>query len=354
MLKVQSLYTEYVDEHGDTVKAAQDVSFEVPAGKLFHLARPSGCGKTTTLRSIAGWKGPNRERGFGRRDRFVYSSTKGIFVAPNKRNFGMVFQSYAIWPHMNVFQNAAFPSGRRQTFEQDGSAGKSHAGADRGGARPHGGSRGDQAFRRAAAAPGAGARLGHGAAALAAGRALSNLDAKLRERMRFELKRLQRDLKLTTVYVTHDQNEALALSHEIAVMNDGHIIQIGSPRDIYERPRNRFVADFVGSANFVEATVIGRENEAGFFRVQTALGPLNATRSNRSALRTRSSSRCGRRMSTCQRRVLKWKTCGKRRSTASSSSATISNSGSRSVTAVLLSRMHRRSLHPSARASISG
>jgi iron(III) transport system ATP-binding protein len=103
---------------------------------------------------------------------------------------------------------------------------------------------------------------------------LSNLDAKLRERMRFELKRLQRDLKLTTVYVTHDQNEALALSHEIAVMNDGHIIQIGSPRDIYERPRNRFVADFVGSANFLDATVISREDEADFFRVQTALGSL--------------------------------------------------------------------------------
>jgi len=103
---------------------------------------------------------------------------------------------------------------------------------------------------------------------------LSNLDAKLRERMRFELKRLQRELKLTTVYVTHDQSEALALSHEIAVMNEGRIVQIGAPRDIYERPHNRFVADFVGSANFLDATVIGHEQQADFYRVQTAIGQL--------------------------------------------------------------------------------
>jgi iron(III) transport system ATP-binding protein len=103
---------------------------------------------------------------------------------------------------------------------------------------------------------------------------LSNLDAKLRERMRFELKRLQRELGVTTVYVTHDQSEALALSHEIAVMNEGRIIQIGSPRDIYERPHNRFVADFVGSANFLDATVIAQEGPADQYRVQTAIGQL--------------------------------------------------------------------------------
>ena len=108
MLSVRSLYTEYANEHGAAVKAAQDVSFDVPEGKLFTLLGPSGCGKTTTLRSIAGLEKPTAGE-IEVAGRFVYSSSKGIFVAPNKRNFGMVFQSYAIWPHMNVFQNVAFP-----------------------------------------------------------------------------------------------------------------------------------------------------------------------------------------------------------------------------------------------------
>jgi len=104
---------------------------------------------------------------------------------------------------------------------------------------------------------------------------LSNLDAKLRERMRFELKRLQRELKLTTVYVTHDQSEALALSHEIAVMNEGRIVQIGSPREVYERPRNRFVADFVGTTNFLDAKVVSTHSGNGRCRVTTKFGALD-------------------------------------------------------------------------------
>src|SRR6195256_6861257 len=108
MLKVEGLFTEYPNERGEIVRAAQDVSFEVPEGKLFTLLGPSGCGKTTTLRSIAGLERPRAgEISVG--DRVVYSSTPNVFVAPNRPGFGMVFQSYAIWPHMNVFQNAAFP-----------------------------------------------------------------------------------------------------------------------------------------------------------------------------------------------------------------------------------------------------
>jgi len=105
---------------------------------------------------------------------------------------------------------------------------------------------------------------------------LSNLDAKLRELMRFELKRLQRELRITTVYVTHDQSEALALSHQVAVMNLGRIQQIGSPRDIYERPQNKFVADFVGTTNFVDGTVVGRDPERDFYLIDTELGPLHS------------------------------------------------------------------------------
>src|SRR4249919_616542 len=108
MLRVEGLYTEYPNEKGEIVKAAQDVSFTVPEGKLFTLLGPSGCGKTTTLRSIAGLEKP-RLGEIAVKERIVYSSSRGIFVAPNRRGFGMVFQSYAIWPHMNVFQNAAFP-----------------------------------------------------------------------------------------------------------------------------------------------------------------------------------------------------------------------------------------------------
>ena len=108
VLSVKSLYTEYPGERGKAIRAAQDISFEVPDGKLFTLLGPSGCGKTTTLRSIAGLERPESgEIAVG--GRLVYSSEQGIFVAPNRRGFGMVFQSYAIWPHMNVYQNAAFP-----------------------------------------------------------------------------------------------------------------------------------------------------------------------------------------------------------------------------------------------------
>ncbi len=103
---------------------------------------------------------------------------------------------------------------------------------------------------------------------------LSNLDAKLRERMRFELKRLQRDLGITTIYVTHDQSEALALSHQIAVMNEGHIVQIGTAREIYELPQNQFVADFIGSTNFLDGTVVAAQKEANHYKVHTAFGDL--------------------------------------------------------------------------------
>ena len=168
----------------------------------------------------------------------------------------MVFQSYAIWPHMNVFENTAFPaarSGGRGTREAQirekvmrvlAAVQLDHL-ADREATTLSGGQQQRLALARA---------LVMEPALLLLDEPLSNLDAKLREKMRFELKRLQRELKITTVYVTHDQSEALALSHEIAVMNEGRIQQIGSPRDIYERPANQFVADFVGTTNFIEGT----------------------------------------------------------------------------------------------------
>jgi iron(III) transport system ATP-binding protein len=275
VLRVNSLYTEYPTSQGRSVKAAQDVSFEVPQGKLFTLLGPSGCGKTTTLRSIAGLEKPiSGEIEVG--GQIVYSSEKRIFVVPYKRNFGMVFQSYAIWPHMNVFQNAAFPLEVRK-LKMSNSALKERVMrvlsavaldhlADREATKLSGGQQQRLALARA---------LVMEPPLLLLDEPLSNLDAKLRERMRFELKRLQRELKLTTLYVTHDQSEALALSHEIAVMNEGRVVQIGSPRDIYQRPANKFVADFVGTTNFFDAIIVTLDDSSGRCKVDTKLGKLN-------------------------------------------------------------------------------
>jgi iron(III) transport system ATP-binding protein len=268
VLKVEGLNTEYPNERGETVRAAQDVSFEVPEGRLFTLLGPSGCGKTTTLRSIAGLERP-RSGEIRVGDRVVYSASRGIFVAPNRRGFGMVFQSYAIWPHMSVFQNAAFPlevgarrfsrSEIRDKVTRVLTAVQLEAYADREATKLSGGQQQRLALARA---------LVMEPQLLLLDEPLSNLDAKLREAMRFELKRLQRELRITTVYVTHDQSEALALSHSIAVMSEGRIQQIGSPREIYDRPRNRFVADFVGTTNFIDGEIL-----AGG-RVRTGIGDL--------------------------------------------------------------------------------
>jgi iron(III) transport system ATP-binding protein len=276
VLNVQALYKEYPNERGEIVKAAQDITFEVPEGKLFTLLGPSGCGKTTTLRSIAGLEKPDSGE-ISVSGRVVYSSAKKIFIAPNRRDFGMVFQSYAIWPHMTVFENAAFPLqvgnkkySRKQIEENvmrvlhvvalDGLESREAT-------KLSGGQQQRLALARA---------LVMEPQLLLLDEPLSNLDAKLRERMRFELKRLQRDLGITTIYVTHDQSEALALSHEIAVMNEGHIVQIGTARQIYELPQNQFVADFIGSTNFLSGTVVAPQKEANYYKVHTEAGDLVA------------------------------------------------------------------------------
>ena len=277
MLSVRSLNTEYKTQKGPPVKAAQDVCFEVPKGMFFTLLGPSGCGKTTTLRSIAGLERPTSGE-IEVNGRVVYSSPQGLFVPPNKRNFGMVFQSYAIWPHMTVFANAAFPLEVRdnrpsktqiadKVMKVLHAVGLDHL-AERDATKLSGGQQQRLALARA---------LVMEPELLLLDEPLSNLDAKLRDRMRVELKRIQRELGLTTIYVTHDQGEALALSHEIAVMSEGRIVQIGSPRTIYERPLNRFVADFIGSTNFVDGEVLGKDEATGLIRVRTRLGDLMAT-----------------------------------------------------------------------------
>src|SRR5438874_11013929 len=276
MLTVKGLCTDYIGERGQAIRAANDVGFDVPPGKLFTLLGPSGCGKTTTLRSIAGLERPRLgEIRVG--DDVVYSAERGIFVPPNQRGLGMVFQSSAIWPHMTVFENAAFPlrvgrkkfSGKKLT-ERVTRVLKTvdlEEMAQREATKLSGGQQQRLALARA---------LVMEPKILLLDEPLSNLDAKLRERMRFELKRLQRELGITTVYVTHDQSEALALSHSIAVMNKGRIEQIGPPREIYERPVNQFAADFIRSTNLLDASARAAARGPAFSPLPSQLGALTA------------------------------------------------------------------------------
>src|SRR3954466_13647357 len=251
MLTVKGLCTEYLNERHQAIRAAHDVSFDVPPGKLFTLLGPSGCGKTTTLRSIAGLERPQAgEIKVG--DELIYSAARRIFVPPNQRGLGMVFQSYAIWPHMTVYENAAFPLrvGRRKHSRRqiDERVNRALATVDlaemaqREATKLSGGQQQRLALARA---------LVREPRLLLLDEPLSNLDARLRDRMRIELKRLQRELRIPAVYVTHDQVEALAMSNRVAVFDHGKIVQLGAPREVYERPASGFVADFIGAANLL-------------------------------------------------------------------------------------------------------
>ncbi|KWX20151.1 iron ABC transporter ATPase [Mycolicibacterium wolinskyi] len=261
------------------VRAIDDVSIHVKEGELFTLLGPSGCGKTTTLRSVAGLERPDSGT-IKVADRVMFNSTgaKAFHMPTNERGLGMVFQSYAIWPHMKVFDNVAFPLQvlpRRKRPSKKTIAEKvervlatmelAHL-AGRQATKLSGGQQQRLALARA---------LVTEPPLLLLDEPLSNLDAKLRESLRFELKRLQHDLGITSIYVTHDQIEALALSSRIAVMRSGKIMQLAPPRDIYERPANRFVAEFIGTSNFVNGTVTGREDnhlvvETGHGRLMVA------------------------------------------------------------------------------------
>jgi iron(III) transport system ATP-binding protein len=274
VLTVRALNTEYQTPHGPPVRAAQDVTFEVPSGKFFTLLGPSGCGKTTTLRSIAGLERPVSGE-IAVDGKVVFSSDRNIFIPPYRRNFGMVFQSYAIWPHMSVFANAAFPLKMRRNKPSQAEIREKvtriltivgldqYAGRDA--TKLSGGQQQRLALARA---------LVMEPELLLLDEPLSNLDAKLRVRLRLELKRIQHEVGLTTIYVTHDQGEALALSHEIAVMNEGRIVQVGTPRAIYEHPRSKFVADFIGMTNFIPGVALGRESQTGRWNVRTSAGDM--------------------------------------------------------------------------------
>jgi iron(III) transport system ATP-binding protein len=243
---------------GQRVFAVGGASFEVRDGELFTLLGPSGCGKTTTLRSIAGLERPDGGR-IVLGDRVLFDADTGVHVPASRRDLGMVFQSYAIWPHMTVFKNVSFPldvmpRGRRparrdiaERVERVLEVTELSAYAQRSATKLSGGQQQRLALARA---------LVTQPELVLLDEPLSNLDAKLRESMRFELKRLQRELGLTAIYVTHDQSEALVMSSRVAVMNLGRIEQIGKPREVYTSPATRFVAEFIGTSNFVNGTVL--------------------------------------------------------------------------------------------------
>jgi iron(III) transport system ATP-binding protein len=248
--------------------AVCDVDLAVGRGEFITLLGPSGCGKTTTLRCIAGLERPDRgEIRIG--GEIVASAERGLFLNPEDRNIGMVFQSYAVWPHMTVFDNVAYglrvrrvpmAATRQRTMQALELVGLAHL-ADRYATKLSGGQRQRVALARA---------IVYEPRVVLFDEPLSNLDAKLREQMRIELVRLQREVGITSIYVTHDQSEALVMSDRVVVMNKGVIQQIGDPHAIYVRPVNTFVASFIGVANLMEGSLRGRSG--AFCHMEIPLG----------------------------------------------------------------------------------
>jgi len=271
LLAIRDLVMDYPLDRG-VHRALKGIALDVRPGEFFTLLGPSGCGKTTTLRSVAGLEVPTGGT-IAIDGESVFNAAGGRVVPANKRDISMVFQSYAIWPHMSVGENVAFPlKAMRQAGPQVRQR-VAHAldmvglgdYLDRPATQLSGGQQQRVALARA---------IVKDAKLLLLDEPLSNLDAKLREQMRVELRDLQSRLGTTTLYVTHDQEEALSLSDRIAVMKDGEVVELGTPQELYLRPRHRFTAQFIGQAQIFPCTPLGA-NGAGY-RVDTPLGQLTA------------------------------------------------------------------------------
>ena len=242
ILKVKNLSKNF-----GKVKAVQDVTFKATEGKVLSLLGPSGCGKTTTLRCIAGFENPDQGE--------IYLDNRKITpFPPEKRGIGMVFQNYALWPHMTVYGNLAFGLQIKKVpkpeidkrikiilsmVQLDGYENRFPR-------QMSGGQQQRIAMARA---------LVFEPEIMLLDEPLSNLDAKLREEMRFEFTELQRKLGITAIYVTHDQAEALVISDKIVILNQGNIVQYGSPKEIYSNPKNKFVAGFIAVTSFINGSV---------------------------------------------------------------------------------------------------
>ncbi len=276
MIEVKDLSLTYRSDR-ESHLAVDRVSFRVEAGEFYTLLGPSGCGKTTILRCVAGLERPDSGE-IVIDDQTVSSVESGVWVPPNARAIGMVFQSYAIWPHMTVFENVAFPlrygvsrtsSADIRSRVRDSLAMVQLDGLeDRPAPHLSGGQQQRLALARA---------LVMEPKVLLLDEPLSNLDAKLREEMRVELRHLVKSFGVTTIFVTHEQIEALTLSDEIAVMNEGRIVQEGGPLDIYSRPADPFVANFIGQSNMISGTVGSAPESGGAGTVDSAIGTLACT-----------------------------------------------------------------------------
>ncbi len=273
MIRIRGL-RKWFDSRRGRVEALRGIDLEVAEKEFCVLLGPSGCGKTTTLRSVAGLEKPDAGE-LEIDGTLVNSPARGIYVSTEKRDIGMVFQSYAIWPHMNVFQNVSFPliKGRKkipkeQIAEKVRDALKLvqlDGLEDRPATDLSGGQQQRVAMARAMVTE---------PKILLMDEPLSNLDARLREQMRVELKKITKAAGVTTLYVTHDQAEALSLGDKVCVMHDGEIIQMAPPHEVYAKPASVFVAQFVGEMNFVKAKV------AGVGQIESALGIIAALAPN--------------------------------------------------------------------------
>jgi spermidine/putrescine ABC transporter ATP-binding subunit len=254
---------------GET-KAVDDVTLDVKEGELFFLLGPSGCGKTTCLRVIAGFYQPDSGD--------LYFDNKLMNnVPPHKRNIGMVFQNYALWPHMTVYENVEYGLNvrklpnevKRKKVQQVLEIVQMEKYASRNPNQLSGGQQQRIALARA---------LVIEPDILLLDEPLSNLDAKLRLEMRNEIKRIHSEAGITAVYVTHDQKEALSMADKTGIMRDGKIVQIGTPREIYNIPANAFVADFVGETNFINGRIISKSDDE--FVVETSIGTVRSAVAN--------------------------------------------------------------------------
>jgi iron(III) transport system ATP-binding protein len=275
MIRVRNLRMTYRTARAEQ-PAVKGISLDVKQGEFYTLLGPSGCGKTTTLRCVAGLERPDSgEIAIG--GETVYSSDHGVWVEAHDRNIGMVFQSYAIWPHMSVFENVAFPLRHKHPRPSRAelrdrvlrALALVHLDGLEGRPAPYlsGGQQQRLALARALVAE---------PRVLLLDEPLSNLDAKLREEMRLELRDVVERLRVTTLFVTHEQIEALTMSDVLAVMKDGSIVQEGTPSEIYRRPGELFVADFIGKTNILPGKVTTVDGAAPFQRasVLTSIGVL--------------------------------------------------------------------------------
>jgi len=259
-----SIRIEKLTKKFGAVTALHELDLTIEPGELFFLLGPSGCGKTTLLRSIAGFYLPEQGR-------ILFGDEDVSQLAPHKRNTGMVFQSYALWPHMTVAQNVAFGLEERHVPKAELKTRVAEALAsvrmeDYAGRKPNQLSGGQQ--QRVALARALVIRP----RCLLLDEPLSNLDAKLRLEMRAEIRRVCKSYNLTTVYVTHDQKEALSIADRMAILDGGRILQVGTPREVYRRPTRKSVAHFIGETDFIQGTV--REIRDGRVAVETAMGPF--------------------------------------------------------------------------------